>query len=175
MSKVFLSRTVLAGLAAAQDYSGPAQAKRGYDLFFNSPKGAPCGTCHKLAGKGADVGPDLKNIAVLSPRAIYTVILASRTQYVVEVEPKTGESFPAMRKQEEGDTIVFMDLSQVPPVEKKLTKAELKGVKDNQKWKHPPESLGYTPEQLADIIGFIRHAGKGFSTEVKVSDITTSK
>jgi hypothetical protein len=41
----------------------------------------------------------------------------------------------------------------------------------NDKWKHPPTSAGYSTQELADIIGFLRWAATGDSKEVKVDDI----
>ncbi len=43
-------------------------AKRGEDLFFNSPTAA-CAACHTVGGKGGDVGPILDGIAVRADKA----------------------------------------------------------------------------------------------------------
>ena len=43
-------------------------AKRGEDLFLNSPTAA-CASCHMVNGKGGDVGPILDGIAVRADKA----------------------------------------------------------------------------------------------------------
>jgi mono/diheme cytochrome c family protein len=42
--------------------------KRGEDLFYNSPTAA-CAACHRVGGKGGDIGPILDGIAVRGDRA----------------------------------------------------------------------------------------------------------
>lgn len=145
---------VLPGLifAADQTKTLTEQAKRGQELFQTSPKGA-CVTCHLMEGKGSSVGPDLmKTAAALPPRALAMAIKATMTVYVVEAKVKAGGSFPAM-KSEDGTT--YWDLSQNPPVAKKFAKGEVSDGA-NTGWKHPPQGHGYTNEQLADIIAYLR-------------------
>lgn len=158
------------GIALAQS----DQVKRGEELFFNSPKGLPCATCHQVNGKGTPAGPDLKNIAGISPRGIATAVLSSRTMYVVEVETSSGK-FPAIQHGESSAGVVMYELTKNQPVERRLTRAEIKSIKDNVKWKHPPESTGYSSEQLADVIAFIRFATKGITTPVAPGDVARSQ
>ena len=145
---------VLPGLIFAADQAKPLteQAKRGQEMFRNSPKGA-CTTCHLMEGQGTPVGPDLmKTAAALPPRALAMAIKATMTVYVVEAKVKAGGNFPAM-KSEDGGT--YWDLSQNPPVAKKFAKGEVADGA-NPGWKHPPSGYGYTNEQLADIISYLR-------------------
>ena len=147
------------------------QARRGKVLFFETAKGVPCGTCHQMEGKGTDAGPDLKNIAGLSPKGIMIAVLASRTAYVQEVKPVAGLAFPGMLKGQTGDVSSYYDLSAIPPKKRDLKKAEIAEIKDNAKWKHPPESAGESPEDLADVIAYVRWAGKGLVAAVKPEDV----
>ncbi len=132
----------------------PEQAKRGSTLFFQSTKGLPCATCHRLEGKGTPAGPDLKNIAVVSPRAMFIAITATRTAYVVELETTTGRKFPAMQHGETAEGVLYYDLSANAPKPVTLKKSEIGSSRDNAKWTHPPESTGYSAEQLADVIAY---------------------
>ena len=142
--------------AADQTKEMPAQAKRGQELFRSSSKGA-CSACHQLEGVGNPAGPDLsKTAAVLPPRALAMAIRATMTVYVVEVRPKGAPAFPSMKT----DAGEFWDLSKNPPELKKFAKGEFE-VAPNSKWKHPPESAGYTNEQLADVIAYLRYIGAG--------------
>lgn len=140
--------------AADQTKELPAQAKRGQTMFRSSPKGA-CSSCHQMEGVGTPAGPDLsKTASALPPRALAMAIRATMTVYVVEVRPKAAEPFPSM-KTDAGD---FWDLSKNPPELKKLAKGEF-DTGQNTKWKHPPAAAGYTNEELADVIAYLRFIG----------------
>jgi hypothetical protein len=82
-------------------------------------------------------------------------IKATMTVYVQEVKPKGGTAFAAMKA---GDDLSFYDLSKTPPELRKFAKGEFE-TSGNTKWKHPPESAGYTAEQLADVIAYLRFVG----------------
>lgn len=144
----------------------PEQAKRGSELFLKASKGLPCATCHQLEGKGTPAGPDLKNIAVVSPRGIATAILASRTAYVVELELATGKRVTAIQHGETPEGLVYYDLANNVPREMKLKKSDIRATRDNAKWKHPPESTGYSSQELADVIAYIKFVTRGSTDEV---------
>jgi mono/diheme cytochrome c family protein len=172
--QAFLLVTLFAFSVAAQEKeacSGPAQPKRGCELFFKAPTGEPCGSCHLMGGRGTAVGPDLKAIARLSPAGLVTAIRSTRTQYAVNVKTKTGESFPAMKVKEDTNTAEIYDLSKTPPELRKLDRADIDSITDNMTWKHPPASQEYTSEQLADIIAYIKWIGYRSTSEIKPSDI----
>jgi len=161
-----------AAQAGAQDtFTGPPQAKRGYDLFFQSTKGQPCGACHAMSGKGTAVGPDLKVISRLPARGFVAAILATRTQYVVSAAPVSGDAFPAMKVKADDKVVELYDLSKTPPELRKLEKAEIKSMTDNSTWKHPPAGAGYTNEELADIIAYIKYAGYKSTSVIKPEDL----
>ncbi len=166
--------TVLAVAAwsPAQEFSGPPQAKKGHDLFFAGTGGGTvaCGSCHAIKKEGTAIGPDLTRLARLNPRAIVMAINATRTQYVQEVKPKEGDKFPGMKTAETAEGYEIYDLSKNPPELKKIPKADV-SMSDNSAWKHPAEALKLSPEQLADIISFIKYAGYGDKNGVKVEDV----
>lgn len=145
----------------------PDQAKRGKELFsLKSASGYACSTCHELAGEGTAVGPDLRNMSRLHPRAVVMGILATRTQYVQEVTLLGGRSFPAIKSGE-----AYYDLSKNPPAKVEMKASDFKGGKDNATWKHPPESRGLTKDQLADLIAYVRFASYGDVKGVDPKDI----
>lgn len=154
------------GVRAISAADMPEQAKRGAELFQKANKGLPCATCHQLDGKGTPAGPDLKNIAVVSPRAIATAILASRTAYVVELELTSGKKMTAIQHGEGPDGLIYWDLASNVPKEVKLKKSDIKTSRDNAKWKHPPESTGYSNQELADVIAYIKFITRGSTDEV---------
>lgn len=149
-----------------------AQATRGRELFLHSAKGTACATCHLVDGQGTAVGPDLTDIgSVVGPHGLVGTIKMSMTAYVQEVQTKTNGTFPGIQKQKDGDTLQIWDLSQMPPVLRTLQSADVTSMKQNDKWKHPPTGAGYTQQELADIIAYLKWAATGSTAEVKPSDL----
>ncbi len=145
------------------------QIERGEVLFHEAGKG--CGTCHALKGKGTAVGPNLKEIGRLNPRAIAASIRSTLTQYVQSVKLKAGDKFPAMIAAKDEKVVQAWDLSKAPPELRKLDAAEVDSIRNNEGWKHPPLEAGYTGEQMADIVAYIRYAGSGSRTAVDPADV----
>jgi hypothetical protein len=94
-------------------------------------------------------------------------ILASRTQYVVEVALNDGKVFPAMRAGNDQ----FWDLSVTPAVKRAIAASEIKALRDNGKWKHPPESVQLSRQELADVIAYMRFVAIGETKGVEPSDL----
>jgi mono/diheme cytochrome c family protein len=157
--------------AAAQNKPMSKQVERGRDLFTNSPKGTPCATCHTMGGLGNAVGPDLKPLAsVVPPRGLVMAIKMDMTENVQEVKTAAG-TFPGILKEKQGDEVDVWDLGQMPPVLRKLASKDIVSMVRTEKWGHPPTSAGYTSQELADIIAFLKWASNGSAKEVKVDDI----
>lgn len=124
-----------------------------------------------MKGRGTAVGPDLTRIARIPPRAIVMAIRATRTQYVQTVKLKNDETFAGMRVAQDDKTAQYYDLSKTPPELRKLERGDIASTADNATWKHPPESAGYSSEELADIIAYIRWASYGDRSGVKPADV----
>jgi hypothetical protein len=92
------------------------------------------------------------------------------TNYVQSFKTEDG-SFPGMLKDKQGDESQIYDLSQTPPVLRKLTSKQIVSIERDQSWKHPPASVSYTSQELADLIGFLRWASTGSEKEVKASEV----
>ena len=144
------------------------QIQRGQALF-NGEKG--CSTCHALKGHGTAVGPDLRVLGRVGVRALVTAIRATRTEYVETIKLKSGTQFPGMKVSAEGDTWQYYDLSKNPPELVKFAATDVESKTDNATWKHPPSTGGYTDQQIADIVGYIRWAAAGDRTPVDPSDV----
>ncbi len=97
-------------------------------------------------------------------------IKMTMTTYVQEVKTAT-KTFPGFQQGKVGDDLSIWDLGQTPPVLQKLASKDITSMKPNETWKHPPASAGYTSQELADIIGFLKWAAAGSAKEVKPSDI----
>ena len=144
------------------------QINRGQTLFFADGN---CGTCHALKGKGTAVGPDLKVLGRVGVRALVTAIRASRTEYVEAVKVKGGDTFPGMKAASTDPAVVqYYDLSKTPPELRKFAPGDI-SKSDNATWKHPPAAGGYTNQQIADIVAYIRWATAGERKAVDPSDV----
>jgi mono/diheme cytochrome c family protein len=147
----------------------PPQIERGQTLFMDAAKG--CSSCHALKGQGTAVGPDLKIISQMAPRAIVMMMKGTLTQYVQTVKLKTGEPFPAMPGKKDDKTVAFYDLSKTPPELRTVDKADVESMRNNETWKHPPVVREYTAEQVADIVAYVHYAGTGERKKVDPDDV----
>jgi len=147
------------------------QTQRGLELFLHSAKGTACGTCHTMAGVGNAIAPDLTTMATYAPpRGLVSTMHMSMTEHVQLVKTSSG-NFPGILKQKQGDESEYFDLGQMPPVLRKLTAKEISGTERDQKWQHPPAAADYTPQELADIIGFLKWAATGATKEIKAAEV----
>jgi uncharacterized protein len=109
----------VSGVGESELKVAAGDAKRGEDLFYNSPVAA-CASCHTAKGKGGDVGPILDGIAVRSDKAY---ILES----LMEPNAKLAKGFENMeispmpplgvllKEQELADILAFLDTLKTPP------------------------------------------------------------
>jgi len=147
------------------------QAQRGQTLFQKSPKGVACGTCHTLGGIGTAVGPDLSRLAsAATPRGLVMAIEMTMTAYVQQVKTASGE-FPGIQKLKGCDTLEIWDLSKLPPTLRTFPAADVRSMRDNEKWVHPPTAAHYNAQELADIIGFLKFASTGLQKEVTPAEL----
>ena len=173
---IFTIASALAfGVASAQN-APPAQAQRGQALFEKSPKGVACATCHKIKSIGAAVAPDLTTLAtVVGSHGLVKTIQIQSTEYVQEVKTADGKTFPGIQKQKKGDELQIWNLGETPPVLLTLQSKDVTSMTRDTKWKHPPTAAGYTSQELADIIGFMKWAATGAKTEIKIADVEDAK
>ncbi len=169
-----LALALAAAAILAKDEKTPPtpQIQRGYDLFTKSAKGVACATCHEMAGVGTAIGPDLKTMGSQgTPHVIVTTMRMTMTEYVKSVKIAGDGSFPGMLRVKTDTDTEFWDLSQMPPALRKVPNRQIESVGRDSTWKHPPASVDYTPQEFADLIGFLRWAATGSEKEVKASEV----
>jgi hypothetical protein len=138
---------------------------------MQSAKGKACGTCHQMADLGTAVGPDLSMMAGMATvHSMVATIRMTMTNTVLSIKTANG-SFPAVLKQKEGDVSEFWDLSQTPPVARKLASKEILSSDRDTKWPHPPATIDYSAKEYADLIAFLQWAATGSQKEVKPSEV----
>lgn len=147
------------------------QVERGKDMFLHTTKGTACGTCHEVGGVGTPIGPDLTKLAsVVGPRGLVSTIQMSMTAYVQEYKIKDVGTFPGIQKEGSGGAQIF-DLSKTPPELHEVKAGDISSQKQNEKWKHPPAVAGYSNQELADLIAWLKYAATGSTKEVKAEEI----
>jgi mono/diheme cytochrome c family protein len=171
MTAIWLFMAMASGQALASDPKPPEQAARGQAIYFDDNSVARCGSCHVLAGKGTAVGPDISRLARLSPSGIATAIRATLTEYVKTVKLKSGVEFPGMPVKKDTGTLQYYDLNSKQPVLRKLEQDDVASTRENSTWKHPPASAGFTAQQFADVIAYIKWASYGDTKVVNLRDI----
>lgn len=163
------------GVSGQEAKAAPtAQIERGRELFANSKKGVACKTCHQLGGIGTAIGPNLTNMA--SYGSVHSIVMTmhmTMTEHVYLVKT-ANNSFPGILKQKYGDRVEYYDLSQIPPVLRTLTAREIVSAVRDEKWRHPPALAHYSPQELADIVAFLKYASTGSQQEITATDIDPS-
>ena len=128
-----------------------------------------------MAGMGTAVGPNLTTLAsTVGPRGLITTFKMTNYAYVKDYRLST-ETFPGIEKRKQGNEIEIWDLTQLPPVLRKVESKQIISAKQTKIWKHPPAAAGYTSQELADLIGFLKWAATGSQTEITVSDIEAAR
>jgi cytochrome c553 len=94
-------------------------AKRGEDLFHNSPVAA-CASCHMVNGKGGDVGPILDGIAVRADKAyLLESLMEPNAKFAKGFENMTISPMPPLgillKEQELADILAYLDTLRTPP------------------------------------------------------------
>jgi Cytochrome c len=164
---------LLGSFAVAQVKAPPMnkQVERGKELFLHSSKGIACATCHEMSGEGTAIGPDLKKLAsVVGPRGLVSTIQMSMTAYVQEYKVKDVGTFPGIQKEGSSGAEIY-DLSKNPPVLHEVKPGDVSSQKQNEKWKHPPAAAGYSSQEMADIIAWLKYAATGSTKEIKAEDL----
>jgi mono/diheme cytochrome c family protein len=172
---IALSTLSLPAVGADGKIPPTPQIQRGQDLFTNSTKGTACKTCHSLGGFGTAIGPDLTNMA--GNGSVHSIVMTmhmTMTEYVRHVKTPVS-SFPAMLKGQNGDQVQYWDLSKMPPELRTFTTRQIISAEREEKWKHPPAMAKYTPQELTDIISFLKWASMGSEKEITVAELEPAK
>jgi quinoprotein glucose dehydrogenase len=132
-------------------------ARRGQQVVTDNPA-AECTRCHSIRGRGADVGPNLSNIASTLTRE---QLLESLIDPNARIAPGFGTVGIALRGgqrvdgtlREETDTHVVLMVGD-PPAERRVPKAEI-AERTNPVSAMPPFGLILKPRDIRDLVEFL--------------------
>jgi mono/diheme cytochrome c family protein len=171
LSILLLVPIALPVIRAEEKKPPTAQIQRGREFFLHSAKGTVCATCHKLGGDGTAVGQDLTMMASMgTTHGIVATMRMTMTNYVQSFKTTDG-TFPGMLKAKTADESEVWDLSQMPPVLRKLAAKQIVSVERDQKWQHPPASVEYSAQELADLVGYLKWMTTGSVKEIKPAEV----
>jgi len=133
-------------------------AARGRNLFRDL-SGAACIKCHRVAGEGSDVGPDLTTVGAQFGRKelAESILFPSRTiregYQRVEVETKSEEMFEGLVKAETNDELTLRDAN---GNNRRISKADIKDRRNSQ-LSLMPDGLeaGMTLQDFADLVAYL--------------------
>jgi putative heme-binding domain-containing protein len=148
-------------------------AGAGKSLFFDATGVAGCGTCHVVAGEGAQVGPDLTDVAALqTTEYIFESIMnpsakiASGGYEPILLQMKDGSRISGIIVEETETSMTIKDK------EGNVTPVNRADIERERRYPDEPSIMPgnygelLTVQQVADLIAFLQEsAGVGASTE----------
>ena len=134
--------------------------RRGHQVY-NSAKAA-CVTCHAMGYVGGKLGPDLSRIGqIRTERDLLEAIVFPSASFVRSYEPvnvrtKKGENIAGLLRGNAAEEIV---LATGPETEARIARADLAEMNPGSVSPMPPGyDLILSPQELADLIAFLRNA-----------------
>jgi len=149
----------------------PPQAGRGHELFFDATRETHCGTCHAVGGRGIAVGPELSPMAAKAPREFAAKLRSRRSQHVLWVRLKNGETFPALRASQDERSVRLYDLTTPPPVLRSFEPGEIQSLTPYPDWRHDTYAQNLNAEGIADLVAYLRWAASGDKLEVPAAQV----
>ena len=142
---------------------GTGDPQRG-SLVYESAKAA-CFTCHQIGYKGGQIGPDLTRIgSIRTPRDLLESIVFPSSSFVRSYEPiqvtKKDDSIAFGIVRDQGtDSITLVSGAALP--EQRIPNADVREIKPGALSIMPAGyDLLFTPQELADLVGFSRRCGE---------------
>lgn len=153
---------------APEDYlafgvGNPGDAERGRQVFINL-NGLACVKCHRVAGQGGDVGPDLTQIGVQFDRNALAESILWPSRVVREgyqqtvLELKDGETVSGLVK---GETAESITLRGADGINQTVSKSQIQ-TRDASALSLMPEGLhsAITPQEFADLLSYLQSLKK---------------
>lgn len=137
------------------DFSGPNNARRGRDLFFDATRSVRCATCHTASGRGISIGPDLRAVNETDPDKLLWRMRTASSQKILLVQVKQGESYHALAIEQDETWIKLYDLSSPLPVLRTVHRSQIVSMEQTHNWVHSSVMNGYTEKELLDLIPFL--------------------
>lgn len=146
-------------LAARNEPSIGKDVAWGKELFFDPLKDRNCAACHRVAGSGTPVAPDLPKLSGMSDEVLLAQITKRPTfPGLVRVKFKEGDTVCGIKAANANGVLHIYDLPDAGPlVLRTIDRASIAAEAPCSDLNvHQTNSLNYTAEELTGIVAFLR-------------------
>ena len=156
------------------DLSGNPQ--EGQNLFFQLSETPTCAACHKLNGKGGDIGPDLSHSSNKPAREFFKNIVVPDAEVVptgklFEMTTTSKERLRVVLSGESASRIKVYEVSGMP-VFRSIKKSEVIALAPGGRSAMPASySKVYTLEELLHIVAFLKSSSADSTVSVSLADL----
>jgi mono/diheme cytochrome c family protein len=133
----------------------PPEARAGHDLFFDATRIRRCGSCHRVAGTGEAVGPDLDAWTARPGIDPLRQLRGGRIRTVRQVTLLDGDTFPAVVLEQNTHNLRVYDLKGELPVLRTFLPPEVQGVTRAVQWRHDQAMRPYSNSELKSVLEFV--------------------
>ena len=142
------SQPVAADVLQARVAQVPAAVEAGRELFFDAAKSSRCSVCHRLAGVGLAIGPDLTK---WRGSKLANVLRNVKPKNVSAVKMKDGEILTAVIAERTKQVVRMYDMTATPPVLRSFSAAEVGAITPARQWAHTGALKDYKGTDLEAI------------------------
>ena len=131
---------------------GPADVQSGRELFFDPARQNRCSICHRIAGVGVAVGPDLTK---RPPQKLSNTLRNAKPKTVSVVKTKDGENLTAVVAERNAQAIRIFDMTGAPPVLRSFNPGDVLSITLARQWTHPGAMKDYKGKELEAISKYL--------------------
>ena len=150
--------------------------QEGENLFFQLSETPTCAACHKLNGKGGEIGPDLSRSSSKPAKELFKNIVVPDAEVVptgqlFEMTTTSKERLRVVLAGESASRIKVYEVSGMP-VFRSIKKSEVIALAAGGRSAMPASfSKVYTLEELLDIVAFLKSSSADSTVSVSLADL----
>ena len=150
--------------------------QEGENLFFQLSETPTCAACHKLNGKGGEIGPDLSLSSSKPARELFKNIVLPDAEVapsgqLFEMTTTSKERLRVVLSGESASRIKVYEVSGMP-VFRSIKKSEVIALAPGGRSAMPVSySKVYTLEELLDIVAFLKSSSADSTVSVSLADL----
>ncbi len=131
---------------------GPADVLSGRELFFDSTRQRRCAICHRIAGVGVAVGPDLTKQPA---RKLANTLRNAKPKTVSVIKTKDGETLNGVIAERNAQAVRIFDMTGAPPVLRSFNPEDVLSITPALLWTHAGALKDYKGKELDAISKYL--------------------
>ena len=131
---------------------GPPDVQSGRDLFFDPARQNRCAVCHRIAGVGVAVGPDLTKRA---PQKLSSTLRNAKPKTISVVKTKDGETLTGIVAERNTQAVRIFDMTGAPPVLRSFNPGDVLSIAPARQWTHAGALKDYKGKELDAISKYL--------------------